>query len=196
MVDILKARKNLRILKIPGIARLDELARAPFLDIKALFDGGLVLQTSFQSRIRSEADFLPATAEKDGTTYTARKPTAREVSDLIFAWSVEAGVTSNSVIFVRDGVTTGIGTGEQDRVGCAELTITKARTKYADLLAFKEQNMSIFELMLAARSDAAKAAPWPTSASAPRRPEDGLPGSVLGPTAFSPSATAWTCASP
>lgn len=185
-VDTLKARKNLRILEIPGIARLDELAKAPFLDIKALFDGGLVLQTSFQSRIRTPADFLPATAEKDGASYAARRPTAREAEDLLFAWAIEAGVSSNSVIFVRDGVTTGIGTGEQDRVGCVELTITKARTKYADLLAFKEQNQSIFELMLAARTDSAKAE---ALADIRRRTEEargGLPGSVLVSDGFFP----------
>jgi len=186
VVDILKARKNLRILKIPGIARLDELARSPFLDIKSLFDGGLVLQSSFQSRIREASDFLPATAEKDGVTYTSRKPTASEMQDLIFAWSIEAGVSSNSVIFVRDGVTTAIGTGEQDRVGCVDLTITKARTKYADLLSFKEQNCSIYELMLAARADAAKAE---ILADIRRRSEEargGLPGSALVSDGFFP----------
>ncbi len=186
VVEILKARKNLRILKIPGIARLDELARAPFLDIKALFDGGLVLQTSFQSRIRNEADFLPATAEKDGVTYAARKPTPAEMQDLIFAWSIEAGVSSNSVIFVRDGVTTGIGTGEQDRVGCVDLTIAKARTKYADLLSFKEQNMSIFELMLAARTDAAKAEALEDIRRRSEEAKGGLPGSVLVSDGFFP----------
>ncbi|MDP2846630.1 MAG: IMP cyclohydrolase [Humidesulfovibrio sp.] len=186
VVDILKARKNLRILKIPGIAKLDELAKAPFLDIKALFDGGLVLQTSFQSRIRQEADFLPAAAEKDGVSYAARKPSAQEMQDLIFAWSIEAGVSSNSVIFVRDGVTTAIGTGEQDRVGCVDLTISKARTKYADLLSFKEQGVSIFELMLAARTDEAKAE---ALADIRRRSDEargGLPGSVLVSDGFFP----------
>jgi len=174
VVDILKARKNLRILKIPGIARLDELARSPFLDIKSLFDGGLVLQSSFQSRIREAADFLPATAEKDGVTYTARKPTPKEMQDLIFAWSIEAGVSSNSVIFVRDGATTAIGTGEQDRVGCVDLTITKARTKYADLLSFKEQGCSAKAEILSdirRRSDEAKG---------------GLPGSALVSDGFFP----------
>ena len=34
---------------------------------------------------------------------------------------MESGVTSNSVIYVKDGVTVGIGTGEQDRVGVAEI---------------------------------------------------------------------------
>lgn len=190
VVDILKARKNLRILKIPGIARLDELARSPYLDIKSLFDGGLVLQSSFQSRIRSAADFLPATAEKDGVTVTARTPTKQELDDLIFAWSIEAGVSSNSVIFVRDGATTAIGTGEQDRVGCVDLTITKARTKYADLLSFKEQNCSIYELMLAARSgDSNGSAKAEILADIRRRSDEargGLPGSALVSDGFFP----------
>jgi len=185
-VDILKSRKNLRILEIPGIARLDELSRAPFLDIKALFDGGLVLQTSFQNRIRTAGDFLPATAEKDGTSYAARKPTPKEAEDLLFAWAIEAGVSSNSVIFARDGATTGIGTGEQDRVGCVELTVTKAHTKYADLLAFKEQNMSIFELMLAARADSAKAEALADIRRRAAEARGGLPGSVLVSDGFFP----------
>jgi len=185
-VDILKGRKNLRILEIPGIAKLAELAAAPFLDIKALFDGGLVIQKSFQSAIRQASDFLPATAEKDGATYTARKPSPKEMEDLIFAWSIEAGVSSNSVIFARDGVTTGIGTGEQDRVGCVDLTATKARTKYADLLSFKEQKQSIFELMLAARSDSAKAEALADIRKRAEEAKGGLPGSVVVSDGFFP----------
>jgi len=42
---------------------------------------------------------------------------AAEYEDLLFGWWVEQGITSNSVIFVKDGCTVGIGTGEQDRVG-------------------------------------------------------------------------------
>ena len=186
VVDILKTRKNLRILKIPGITRLDELACAPFLDIKSLFDGGLVLQSSFVSRIRQASDFLPATAEKDGVTYTARQPSAKEMQDLIFAWSIEAGVSSNSVIFVRDGATTAIGTGEQDRVGCVDLTITKARTKYADLLSFKEQGCSIYELMLAARTDLAKAEILADIRQRSDEAKGGLPGSALVSDGFFP----------
>jgi phosphoribosylaminoimidazolecarboxamide formyltransferase / IMP cyclohydrolase len=51
-------------------------------------------------------------------------------------WNVEMGVTSNSVIFVRDGVTVAIGTGEQDRVGCAEIAVSKAYTKRADRICY------------------------------------------------------------
>ena len=45
---------------------------------------------------------------------------------MLFGWKVEAGVTSNSVIYVQDLVTVGIGTGEQDRVGVAEIACDKA----------------------------------------------------------------------
>lgn len=185
-LTLLRQRKNLRILRIPGLADLGTLAGQPFLDIKSLADGGLVLQFSFRNRILSAADFLPASAEKDGSVYTARKPTAQEADDLLFAWAVEAGVTSNSVIFVRDGATVAIGTGEQDRVGCVELTIHKAYTKYADLLASQEQGMSLYELKLKAGSDPALAAKLEDIQARTRAARGGLPGSVLVSDGFFP----------
>jgi phosphoribosylaminoimidazolecarboxamide formyltransferase/IMP cyclohydrolase len=42
------------------------------------------------------------------------------------------------VIYVKDGCTVGIGTGEQDRVGVAEIAVFKAYTKYADALCFRQ----------------------------------------------------------
>lgn len=185
-IDILAKRKNLRILRIPGLGRLNELSRAPWLDIKALMDGGLVLQSSFLSRIRSASDFLPAKAEKDGQHIFARTPNKAELDDLIFAWSVEAGVTSNSVIFARDGATVGIGTGEQDRVGCVELTIHKAYTKYADSLSFKELGLSIYELKQAALKDMAKKAIYQDIMARTQEARGGLPGSVLVSDGFFP----------
>jgi len=183
---LLRQRKNLRILRIPGLADLGALAAQPFLDIKSLTDGGLVLQFSFRNRILSAADFLPASAEKDGSTFIARKPTAQEADDLLFAWAVEAGVTSNSVIFARDGATVAIGTGEQDRVGCVELTIHKAYTKYADLLASGELGMSLYELKLKAGSDPALAASLEDIQARTRAARGGLPGSVLVSDGFFP----------
>ena len=155
-VEILKRRKNLRIMELPGLGRLDELTRSAFLDIKSLADGGVIVQKSFVNRILTDADFLLATAStKEGLEVAARAPGKAELADLRFAWAVEAGVTSNSVIFVRDGATLAIGTGEQDRVGCVELAVHKAYTKYADTLAFKELGLSLYELKQKAASDAA-----------------------------------------
>jgi phosphoribosylaminoimidazolecarboxamide formyltransferase/IMP cyclohydrolase len=183
---LLRQRKNLRILRIPGLADLGTLAGQPFLDIKSLTDGGLVLQFSFRNRILCADDFLPASAQKDGSTYTARKPTAQEADDLLFAWAVEAGVTSNSVIFARDGATVAIGTGEQDRVGCVELAIHKAHTKYADLLASRELGMSLYELKLKAGNDPALAARLADIQERTRAARGGLPGSVLVSDGFFP----------
>ncbi len=49
---------------------------------------------------------------------------------------------------IKDGITVGIGTGEQDRVGVAEIAVFKAYTKYADALCFKKYGVpyKTFEL--------------------------------------------------
>ena len=141
----------------------------------------------------NDADFLPAqTTTKEGLTVATRVPTKAEMADLRFAWAVEAGVTSNSVIFARDGATVAIGTGEQDRVGCVELAIHKAYTKYADTLAFREQKLSFYELKQKAASDAdARAALGRHQPPHRRRPAAACPAPCWSPTASSPSATAW-----
>ncbi|WP_294557507.1 IMP cyclohydrolase [uncultured Mailhella sp.] len=187
VVDVLKGRKNLRIFELPGLAHLDELKGIPMLDFKSLTDGGIIMQKSFVNRINSVEDFIPATgAKKDGTVFTARKPTEKEAEDLLFAWAVEAGVTSNSVIFVRDGATVAIGTGEQDRVGCAELAIHKAYTKHADVLCFKRTGLSLYELQQKALSDAESAALLDEINRQTREEKGGLIGSVVVSDGFFP----------
>lgn len=186
-LDVIKSRKNLRILELPQLASLDRLSAEPFLDIKSLADGGLVLQQSFVNRIRSADDLLPAAAtDKNGVTVTARKPTAAEADDLVFAWAVEAGVTSNSVIFARDGVTLAIGTGEQDRVGCVELAAHKARTKYADNLAFTRYGLSLYELKQQALHDEEAARRLSDIAAETEAAKGGLVGSVVVSDGFFP----------
>lgn len=187
VLDILKKRKNLRIMELPALARLESMSKAPFLDIKSLSDGGLVLQQSFLNRIRTADEFLPASATtKGGTTVVARKPTAAEADDLLFAWAVEAGVTSNSVIFVKDGATVAIGTGEQDRVGCVDIAVYKAYTKYQDKLVFKKTGMSLYELTLKARIDADAANVLEECRKRTEEAKGGLAGSCVVSDGFFP----------
>ncbi len=186
-VDILQGRKNLRILQVPGLANLDFLLQRPYLDIKSLTDGGMVVQFSFRNQITSAEQWEPARAEKDGLIVTARPPSAQEAEDLLFAWAVEAGVTSNSVIFARNGATVAIGTGEQDRVGCVELAIHKAYTKYADGLAFAQSGGSLYQLKSQARTGDQEAAQQLEAIEAQtRREHGGLPGSVMVSDGFFP----------
>ncbi len=151
-VDILRKRKNLRIVQIRGIDSLEKYRTLQFVDFKSLMDGGLIVQQSPLNTVNSPDDLKPARTEyKDREYAIDRLPTEKEYDDMIFGWAVEQGVTSNSVLYVKDGITVGIGTGEQDRVGVAEIAIHKAYTKHADLLCFNRHAVSFKELELAVK---------------------------------------------
>jgi phosphoribosylaminoimidazolecarboxamide formyltransferase/IMP cyclohydrolase len=148
-VTILSKRKNLRIIKLEKIAELAKYRDMCVVEFKALIDGGLIVQQSQKNAIRTKDDFKEAKTLYKGKEYSIeRKPTEKEYDDMLFGWNVEQGITSNSVIYVKDCVTVGIGTGEQDRVGVAEIAIFKAYTKYADALCFKKYGIpyKTFEL--------------------------------------------------
>jgi len=113
-------------------------------------DGGIIVQQSPLNAILGIQDFKPAETTYQGKTYKiTRSPTEKELRDLLFGWSIEQGVTSNSVLYVRDECTVGIGTGEQDRVGVAEIAVFKAYTKYADRICFERHGVPYKDLELA-----------------------------------------------
>ena len=142
VLNILARRPNLRIMKINAIERLADMATRRFIDFKSLIDGGIIAQTSYVPSPLTRDGLKLAATEYEGREYRInRTPTEQEYSDMLFGWKVEAGVTSNSVLFVKNGVTVGIGTGEQDRVGVAQIAVSKAYTKLADRLAFERHNM-------------------------------------------------------
>ena len=138
VVDVLSRRKNLRVIKIQNIERLQEFAARRVVEFKSLIDGGLITQWSYVPEARSSKDFKPAECEYKGETYKIKRaPTEQEYADIRFGWLLESGVTSNSVIYVKNGVSVGIGTGEQDRVGVAEIARDKAYRKLADRYCFE-----------------------------------------------------------
>ncbi|MBZ0273556.1 IMP cyclohydrolase [bacterium] len=145
--EILAARKNLRIMRIGRMDRLAEFATQRFVDFKSLIDGGLILQWSHAPAIRTTEQLQPAATEHKGTKHAIkREPTTKEKDDMLFGWLLETGITSNSVVYVKDLVTVGIGTGEQDRVGVAEIARDKAYRKLADRICFQRLGMSFYEL--------------------------------------------------
>ena len=138
VMDLFARWKNLRVMRIAEMARLGSFVGASYVDLKSLIDGGIVAQTAFVPKTLRAADFLPAEAFYKGKEYRiARLPSDTELQDLLFGWLVETGITSNSVIYVKDGATVGIGTGEQDRVGVAEIARDKAYRKLADRIAWE-----------------------------------------------------------
>ncbi|MEE8398679.1 MAG: IMP cyclohydrolase [Desulfobacterales bacterium] len=147
VMDIFARKKNLRVIRIGNIDRLQSFVGKRCVDFKSLIDGGIVAQWSFVPAARSKADLVVAECEYKGKTYRIdRAPTDRELEDLLFGWLVESGITSNSVIYVKDHATVGIGTGEQDRVGVAEIARDKAYRKLADRYCFKQYEIPYNEL--------------------------------------------------
>ncbi|MCG8565837.1 MAG: IMP cyclohydrolase, partial [Desulfobacterales bacterium] len=147
VVDILGRRKNLRVIRINAMDRLQNFIGERVVDFKSLMDGGLVAQWSFVPETLTQEGLTLASTEYKGETYTVnRKPTEQEYQDMLFGWLVESGITSNSEIYVKDNVTVGIGTGEQDRVGVAEIAVDKAYRKLADRYAFERHGIGFADL--------------------------------------------------
>jgi phosphoribosylaminoimidazolecarboxamide formyltransferase/IMP cyclohydrolase len=139
VMEIFGIKKNLRVIKIGNIERLQSFVGQRCVEFKSLIDGGIIAQWSFVPTGRSKADLKLAECEYKGRSYKIkREPSDREYDDLLFGWLVESGITSNSVIYVKDLVTIGIGTGEQDRVGVAEIARDKAYRKLADRYCFEQ----------------------------------------------------------
>jgi len=186
-INILAKRKNLRIIRVSKINELEKYRKLRFVDFKSLIDGGIIVQQSPVNKIKSKDDFLLAKAVYQGKEYVIeRKPTEQEYADMLFGWNVEQGITSNSVIYVKDGMTVGIGTGEQDRVGVAEIAIFKAYTKYADTLCFKKHGVPYKTLELDVKNGKRNKEDLLKIDQETKRNKGGLIGSVMISDAFFP----------
>jgi phosphoribosylaminoimidazolecarboxamide formyltransferase/IMP cyclohydrolase len=147
VIDILGRRKNLRVIRINAMDKLQSFIGERVVDFKSLMDGGIVAQWSFVPKTLKKEDLFIASTEYKGTTYKVdRVPTDQEYEDMLFGWLVESGITSNSVIYVKDNCTVGIGTGEQDRVGVAEIAVDKAYRKLCDRYCFERYNTSLADM--------------------------------------------------
>jgi len=142
VMDLFGKKRNLRVMRVGNMRRLEEFAGAVVVDLKSLVDGGLIAQTSFVPTTRTAQAFLPAQTVCKGKEYRVnRLPTKTESDDLLFGWLVECGVTSNSVLYVKDGVTVSIGAGGQDRVGMAQYARDKAYRNLADRLCWERHGV-------------------------------------------------------
>ncbi len=109
---VFAAKKNLRLLlagALPDPAR-------PGLAAKSI-TGGWLLQSRDNGRIDREALKV----------VTRRDPTAQELADCLFAWTVAKHVKSNAIVYARDGATAGIGAGQMNRLESARIAAWKAK---------------------------------------------------------------------
>ncbi|MFT3906249.1 MAG: bifunctional phosphoribosylaminoimidazolecarboxamide formyltransferase/IMP cyclohydrolase [Steroidobacteraceae bacterium] len=79
-------------------------------------NGGLLVQ---------DRDVAPLSL-KDLKVVTRRRPDARELEDLLFAWRVAQYVKSNAIVFAHEGMTVGVGAGQMSRVYSSRIAAIKA----------------------------------------------------------------------
>jgi phosphoribosylaminoimidazolecarboxamide formyltransferase/IMP cyclohydrolase len=105
-------KKNLRLLltgALPAAARGGLVMKS--------IAGGWLAQSRDNGRIN----------RADLKTVTARAPTAAELDDALFAWTVAKHVKSNAIVYAKGGVTAGIGAGQMNRRDSARIAAAKAR---------------------------------------------------------------------
>jgi phosphoribosylaminoimidazolecarboxamide formyltransferase / IMP cyclohydrolase len=94
-------KKNLRLLTTGGLPD----PGAPGLTFRQVA-GGFLVQTRDNGRVTAA----------DLRVVTRRQPDARELDDLMFAWTVAKHVKSNAIVYARGLATVGIGAGQMSRV--------------------------------------------------------------------------------
>jgi phosphoribosylaminoimidazolecarboxamide formyltransferase / IMP cyclohydrolase len=110
---IFAAKKNLRLLELPG----NGLEPDRELQLKRILGGVLVQQPDVGELSDSEL-----------RTVTKRVPTPEEMSTMRFAWKVAKHMKSNAILFAKDGATLGVGVGQMSRVDSVKLAVTKAQS--------------------------------------------------------------------
>lgn len=134
VLAMLEAKKDLRVILYSNIDRIPKFIgddTKGIVDLKYLPTGRIIAQTPYLTSIRSAKELiLDPMVKKDGKDYfVERDPTERELKDMLTSWYVNLGVRSNGIVFVKDGVTVAVGSGQQERVGAIEQAIIKAYQK-------------------------------------------------------------------
>ncbi len=99
-LEILKAKKNVRVLELENISKKQN---ENALDVKKI-NGGVIVQT-IDSKLLDEYEVV-----------TNRKPTEKELEDLLFTWKIVKYVKSNGIALGKDKQSIGIGPGQVNRI--------------------------------------------------------------------------------
>ena len=109
-IEIFKSKPNLRLL-ISGYPKIEKNI---LFDLKTI-NGGFIIQ--------DKDDFLLKT--KNLKVVTKRKPSEKEIEDLLFAWKVSKHVKSNAIVYAKNEIAFGIGAGQMSRIDSAKIASQK-----------------------------------------------------------------------
>lgn len=110
-LEILSSKKNLRVMEV-DMSRTS--APVPqFISV----NGGLLAQ-----QLDTQVEIL-----NPSMAVTEVKPSEAQMNDMQFGWKIVKHVKSNAIAIVKDGHTLGIGAGQTNRVGSAEIALNQAK---------------------------------------------------------------------
>ena len=113
-IDILKTKKNLRVLKT------EKRKSEEGMDYKQI-SGGVLIQTRDSHRLTRDQMKVA----------TSRAPSERQIEDLLFAWTVCKHTKSNAIVYARDRQTVGVGAGQMSRVDSVKIAAMRAQLPIA-----------------------------------------------------------------
>ena len=109
-LEVLCTKKNLRLLEVD--MSTSDLEQMQYVTV----NGGLLVQ-------KLDTDTKAVVADM---CVTKRKPSAEELEDMNFGWRIVKHVKSNAIVVVKNGHTVGVGAGQMNRVGSAEIALKQA----------------------------------------------------------------------
>lgn len=130
-LELLCTKKNLRVLKVD--MSKDNTVRKQYVSM----NGGMLVQDR-------DINTKPVSAEQ---CVTEAKPTAGQLADLEFAWKIVKHVKSNAIVVAKNGMTYGVGAGQMNRIGSAEIALKQAQA------TLKEEGKDIMTEGLVLASD-------------------------------------------
>lgn len=130
-IELLCTKKNLRVLKVD--MSKDNTIRKQYVSM----NGGMLVQDR-------DINTKPVSVEQ---CVTEAKPTAEQLADLEFAWKIVKHVKSNAIVVAKNGMTYGVGAGQMNRIGSAEIALKQAQA------TLKEEGKDIMTEGLVLASD-------------------------------------------
>lgn len=130
-LELLCTKKNLRVLKVD--MSKDNTIRKQYVSM----NGGMLVQDR-------DINTKPVAADQ---CVTELKPTVEQLADMEFAWKIVKHVKSNAIVVAKGGMTYGVGAGQMNRIGSAEIALKQA------LNTLKEEGKDIMTEGLVLASD-------------------------------------------
>ena len=109
-MEIFATKKNLRVIQV------DMTPSTEAIDQYVSVNGGLLVQ-----HLDTQIEMITA-----DMCATKVQPDAATLADMQFGWNIVKHVKSNAIVVVKNGQTLGVGAGQMNRVGSAEIAMKQA----------------------------------------------------------------------